>query len=355
MLSPKEGAKKIKNCGGSEDAGSDADGSFASCISEPASPTWYCRAISPQRKFDLRKQGDKTIGIAALSAQCVSSSPPTTSQGRLQGICCPSPGKCVSEIHLRQRSSLPLVDFLERFKPSPPPPPRLSPPSSPLAVNKFLPRAGHPWPKQCASSSSSANNSLLWLQSSGNNIKNHDNGEDDDDDGTGEEQYEMEEHDTTPSTPLILKRRKLNYLTQSKHSNSPPSPHLRSFAPHPPLPTIKLNRIDEEATERTVEVRKEEARPKRTWRWRIRNLIPLPWKKRRKKCKRRGREEEDGDSEGSCSLSSGSCSPPPPPMMITITEDGEAIIQKCKATRSSLRRRSANARVGRWGLRKDFQ
>ena len=109
-----------------------------------------------------------------------------------------------------------------------------------------------------------------------------------------------------------------------------------------------LNRIDEEAAKRGDEVSKEVARPKRTLRRRVRDLIPFPWKRRRRKHKRK-RKEGDDDVEGDDSISSDSCSPPPLPLMITITEDGEAVIQKPKATRSSLRRRRAAAGGnGRW-------
>ena len=115
-------------------------------------------------------------------------------------------------------------------------------------------------------------------------------------------------------------------------------------------PAMMINMIDEKATKRTDKVPEEEeedAYPKKTtFRHRIRDLIPFPWKRRRRKYKRKRREGSDVDEEN-FSFSSGSCQSPSP-MMITITEDGEAVIQRHEATRSSLRRRRRKAGIGRW-------
>ena len=113
---------------------------------------------------------------------------------------------------------------------------------------------------------------------------------------------------------------------------------------------MPINMIDEETTKRTDKVPEEEeevAYPKKTtFRHRIRDLIPFPWKRRRK-YKRKRREGSDAEEEN-FSFSSGSCQSPSP-MMITITEDGEAVIQRHEATRSSLRRRRRRkAGIGRW-------
>ena len=57
---------------------------------------------------------------------------------------------------------------------------------------------------------------------------------------------------------------------------------------------MMINMIDEEATKRTDKVPEEEeedAYPKKTtFRHRIRDLIPFPWKRRRRKYKRKRRE-----------------------------------------------------------------
>ena len=110
---------------------------------------------------------------------------------------------------------------------------------------------------------------------------------------------------------------------------------------------MMINMIDEETTKRTDKVPEEEedAYPKKTtFRHRIRDLIPFPWKRRRRKYKR---ECSDVDDEENFSFSSVSRQSPSP-MMITITEDGEAVIQRHEATRSSLRRRRRKAGIGRW-------
>ena len=242
----------MRNCGGGEDAGSDADGSFASCVSEPTSPTWPpSHALSPlKRKFDRGKKGGEggvAVAIAAASsAQCVSASPQSAARGpgghlpaRQHG---PSPGKSVPEIRHQQRSSLPLVDFLARFRPCPPPPQ----PQPAAAMKGSLPRPGHgrrrPTESSSSSSSSAVNNlsplllSLRRLQTGGHDdVGNGEDGKEDDDgvEEDDEEEYEMEEQDATPSTPLLLKGRKLNNPMQSKHRDSPPPSSSPPWTSHP--------------------------------------------------------------------------------------------------------------------------
>ena len=216
----------MRNC---EDAGSDADGSFASCLSEPASPTWRFKALMPQiRKLGTRLKGEDEEGtVAPPSTLCGSTSLHSVAQGPLPGSYNPSSGISVPAIQQQQRSPLPLIDFLARFKPSAPClPPQPQQPSPLQSAIKGSPR-------RASSSSSTVNNSsplllsLQRLQSGSEGVKNGNKSKKNvmvDE----EDEYEVEEQDATPSTPLLLKGRKLNNTMQSKHRDypQPPSPLL---------------------------------------------------------------------------------------------------------------------------------
>ena len=219
--------KRMRNC---EDAGSDADGSFASCLSEPVSPTWRFKALLPQmRKLGIRKQGEDEEGIATPPlAKCGSASLHSVAQDPPPGSYNPASGISVPAIHhQQQRSPLPLIDFLARFKPSAP---CLSPQPQQQSSSQSAIKGS---PRRASSSSSTGNNSsplllsLRRLQSGSEGVKNGNNRKRNDW-VHEEDKYEVEEQDATPCTPLLHKGRTLNNTMQSKHRDypSPPSPLL---------------------------------------------------------------------------------------------------------------------------------
>ena len=354
MSFSRRGAKKKQNNGGGCDAGSDADGSFVSCVSEPTSPTpltWPSHEVTLLRSFDQRPKGNDNdegeeahFGSVPASKHSIITSPRLTHL-RLPENHLQSPAIFVPEIQ-NQPSSLPLVDFLSRFKPIP----SHSTPPPQSAMRGFSQWAQPRRRKQTMQSSSSSSSlvastsppllSLQRLRNDGGREMEKGDCDEGNDDGEEEEDYETEGQDATPSTPLILKR-KLNEPIQSKHSyGGGDSP---SF-PSPPLPPSVLNRIDEVADTKIVE-----QNVGKLSRWRIRDMVPFPWKRRRRKLKNNKKfHEADYSLSASDRLSSSSSrSWSPPPMMITITEDGKAIIQKPNTTTSSLRMRPANG-IGRW-------